>query len=280
MNRILTYVLIISGILVAFAGIVQAQSQDVVNVTATPLWTNTGLHINIDDNVEITASGSWTWGGGYWHGPDGQFPWNWPNTWDRFLYQARHGELIAFVGQDPYQGHWGDKNFFPQTTGYWRIESNGQFISDKTGILWLGFNDDAASRGIGDNAGIVTAQIFVTPPAIIIPIDIKPGSDPNSININSRGVIPVAILTTDEFNAQDVNAETVRFGPSGAYAEQYALEDVDDDGYIDLILHFRTRDAGIAPEDTQAVLTGETREGQRIEGSDTVRVLERKGGKK
>jgi hypothetical protein len=124
-----------------------------------------------------------------------------------------------------------------------------------------------------------TEPVTISIAAVSAPLDIKPGSDPNSININGRGVIPVAILTTDEFNAGDVNAGTVRFGPSGAYAEQYSLEDVDDDGDVDLILHFRTRDAGIGAGDTEAALTGETLEGWKIEGSDSVRVLEKKGGK-
>ena len=115
---------------------------------------------------------------------------------------------------------------------------------------------------------------------IMVDIDIKPGSDPNSININSRGVIPVAILTTEEFDAAEVDPGTVLFGPLGAYPENYALEDVDYDGDIDMVLHFRTQDAGIAPEDTEAVLTGETYEGRKIEGYDSVRVLERKGGRK
>jgi hypothetical protein len=37
---------------------------------------------------------------------------------------------------------------------------------------------------------------------IVVAIDIKPGSWPNSINLRSRGVIPVAILTTDSFEPQ------------------------------------------------------------------------------
>ena len=71
-------------------------------------------------------------------------------------------------------------------------------------------------------------------------IDIKPGSCPNSININSNGVIPVAILTTPCFDAAGVDPETVVF--SGASPVHYALEDVDGDGDTDLILHFRTQD--------------------------------------
>lgn len=47
-------------------------------------------------------------------------------------------------------------------------------------------------------------------------IDIKPGSDPNAINPRSKGVIPVAILTTDTFDAQSVDPSTVQFGPSSA----------------------------------------------------------------
>ena len=41
-----------------------------------------------------------------------------------------------------------------------------------------------------------------------VPIDIKPGSYPNSINPNAGGVIPVAILTTDTFDASTVDPQT------------------------------------------------------------------------
>jgi hypothetical protein len=44
--------------------------------------------------------------------------------------------------------------------------------------------------------------------AFDVSIDIKPGSAPNSINPRSRGVIPVAILTTDTFDALDIDPKT------------------------------------------------------------------------
>jgi hypothetical protein len=47
-------------------------------------------------------------------------------------------------------------------------------------------------------------------------IDIKPGSFPNSINPRSKGVIPVAILTTDTFDATTVDPLSVTFGPDEA----------------------------------------------------------------
>jgi len=104
-------------------------------------------------------------------------------------------------------------------------------------------------------------------------IDIKPGSFPNSIDPDSKGVIPVAILTTDDFDAATVDAETVRFGPDKAKAEHWALEDVDDDGDEDMILHFRTQDTGIAAGDTEAELAGKTVDGWEISDSDSVRTV-------
>ena len=115
---------------------------------------------------------------------------------------------------------------------------------------------------------------------IIVGIDIKPGSYPNSINPDSQGVIPVAILTTSTeagepvtFDASTVVAQTVRFGPAEAAAAQWALEDVDDDGDVDMILHFRTQETGIVAGTTEAILTGETIEGENIIGTDSVRTV-------
>ena len=40
--------------------------------------------------------------------------------------------------------------------------------------------------------------------AIVVPMDIKPGSYPNSINLKSNGVVLVAVLTTTVFDASTV----------------------------------------------------------------------------
>ena len=113
--------------------------------------------------------------------------------------------------------------------------------------------------------------------AVEFQIDIKPGSFPNSINPNSNGVIPVAILTTADFDAATVDPAMVAFGPDGAAPVHYALEDVDGDGDIDMILHFKTQDTGISPGDTEATLTAETEDGTIISGSDSVRTVPTKG---
>jgi hypothetical protein len=108
-----------------------------------------------------------------------------------------------------------------------------------------------------------------------VEIDIKPGSYPNSINPRSRGKIPVAIITTETFDAATVDSTTVRFGANGTEATpvRSALKDVDKDGDIDMILHFRTRSTGIQCRDTSASLTGETASGLMIQGFDSVKTV-------
>jgi hypothetical protein len=115
----------------------------------------------------------------------------------------------------------------------------------------------------------------ITKCTLPVEIDIKPGSFPNGINPKSKGKIPVAILTTDTFDSTTVDESTVLFGATGAEAApvQSALEDVDGDGDIDMILHFETQDTGIMCGDTSAFLTGETFDGQMIEGSDSIKTV-------
>lgn len=127
--------------------------------------------------------------------------------------------------------------------------------------------------GNGDGVAVVDMGAFEFGRlAISVNIDIKPGSDPNAINPANRGLIPVAILTTDTFDATTVSPITVRFGPAGASLEHKLghLKDVDGDRDLDLVLHFHTQGTGIQCGDTEASLSGGTFGGQAIQGSDSV----------
>ena len=122
-------------------------------------------------------------------------------------------------------------------------------------------------------------KITPPPPVIEVEIDIKPGSYPNSINPKSKGNVPVAILTTDDFDASDVDPTTIVF--LDAAPIQWAMDDVDFDGDLDMIFHFKTQELDFdllvdeGGEYPYAYLTGETNDGQSIEGKDTVRLVGR-----
>ncbi len=111
--------------------------------------------------------------------------------------------------------------------------------------------------------------------SIQVTIDVKPDSFPNSVNPKSKGVIPVAVLTTDDFDATTIDPLSVKFGPNeaGEVHDVGHEEDVDGDGDTDLILHFSTQTTGIACGDTSVTLTGETFDGQTIQGTDSIQTV-------
>jgi hypothetical protein len=106
-------------------------------------------------------------------------------------------------------------------------------------------------------------------------VDIKPGEFPNSINPASKGVIPVAILTTDTFDATTVDPFSITFGPNRALEvhRRSHVEDVDKDGDLDLVLHFSTQATGITCGRSHVVITGKTTAGQEIAGFGSIRTV-------
>jgi len=113
---------------------------------------------------------------------------------------------------------------------------------------------------------------------IPVAIDIKPGSFPNSINPKSRGTIPVGILSSSTFDAPtSVDRTSLTFGRTGneqslAFCNS-SPEDVNVDGFLDLVCHFNTQQTGFQAGDTAGALKGKTVTGTPIIGTDSVRIV-------
>ena len=136
-------------------------------------------------------------------------------------------------------------------------------------------------------------------PTIPVNIDIKPASCPNPLNVGKKGVLPVAILGTDDFDVTMIDPPTVRL--AGAAPIRWAMEDVatpyeEDlegcdnchelmwDGYIDLTLKFVAQEVVAAlgeVEDGECLkleLTGNLKEefgGTPIAGQDVMVILKK-----
>jgi len=114
------------------------------------------------------------------------------------------------------------------------------------------------------------------PIIIAVEIDIKPGSDPNSINPSLEGDLPVTIKGSYSFDVANVDVTTLAFGRYGAPLEHSHgphFEDLNTDGFTDLMAHFRVEDTGIAFGDMEACITGETLGGRLFEGCDAIRTV-------
>jgi hypothetical protein len=124
---------------------------------------------------------------------------------------------------------------------------------------------------------------------IEVQIDIKPGNEQNNINLKSKGVVPVAVLTSGEFVAATIDPATVLF--AGVEPIRWKLQDIDDDGDDDLMFHFRTQELELDQNSTEATLTAQTSQmaglmtvqsidSSTVSGTDKVRIISSKKSKK
>lgn len=134
---------------------------------------------------------------------------------------------------------------------------------------------------------------------IPVPIDIKPQSCPNPLNVKSKGVLPVAILGTVDFDVTDIDLASIRL--EGVAPIRSSIEDVStpllekqdecdcisegEDGIDDLTLKFDTQEIvstlGEVADGDELVLTltGELSDGTPIEGKDCIIILSKGKGK-
>lgn len=144
------------------------------------------------------------------------------------------------------------------------------------------------------------AKIIITgpdaPETVDVPVDIKPGSCPNPVNVKSKGVLPVAILGTADLDVTTIVPDSIQL--NGVNPIRWALEDVatpyepfigkinafdcnEDgaDGYMDLTLKFDKQEivntfGEVNDRDIIILqLTGELDDGTLINGEDVIIVI-------
>ena len=114
---------------------------------------------------------------------------------------------------------------------------------------------------------------------LLIDIDIKPSSYPNSFNNNGHGVIPVAILGSQYLDVKDINQNSVSLegmaiksvGKKNKLLAHY--EDVNGDAILDLVVQIKDTDGTFTVSDTTATLTGSLIDGTPFEGEDSIRIV-------
>ncbi|MHC4462437.1 MAG: PKD domain-containing protein [Planctomycetota bacterium] len=131
---------------------------------------------------------------------------------------------------------------------YTYLQSLG-LIVDHTYDIHLKVTD---SEGQSDVNG--STLTIVPKPAIEVAVDIKPGSCPNPVNVKSKGVLPVAILGSEDFDVNSIDVASIRLAGVAAIRSSYEdvatpVSDANEcecstegpDGFLDLTLKFETQ---------------------------------------
>jgi hypothetical protein len=208
--------------------------------------------------VQDAGQSGFEWGRITWNTePEGDEP---PGT--EIVVEARTADTEAGLG---------GQAFLPVMNGD-SFSSSGRYIEVRVTLK-------ASPGGISP----VLSDIAVQPYLVEVDIDIKPGSYPNSINVKkTTGVVPVAVLGSADFDVTRIDVTRLRFGPAEAmpghdltdpftYADH--LQDVNEDGFVDLVSHYLVGDTGLAKGDTEACISGQTLTGIPITGCDSVRII-------
>lgn len=163
--------------------------------------------------------------------------------------------------------------------------------SNSIEIRGMNAGSDTDGDGVEDDPNPAAVRFELVgpeqPSPIALDIDVKPGNgdDVDPINPAAKGLIPVAVYSSADFDTASLDVSTLRFGSAAAVdagdgasaAHGGHAEDVDGDGLADLVLHFPCPDAGFADGDTEAKLVGQTTGGFDAVGSDAVSIVGGKG---
>jgi len=145
---------------------------------------------------------------------------------------------------------------------------NGNLTKDEIQTI-----DTYLSETVGPDGEIIASA------QIIMQIDIKPDSYPNIIPINSAGVIPVAILSSSNIDATEIDPESIILEAASiklTSKKETALcheKDVNSDGFIDMLCQIMTDELQIVVGQAIAKLQGETYTGNLIRGEDSIKII-------
>jgi len=121
----------------------------------------------------------------------------------------------------------------------------------------------------------------VSPSVQQINVDIRPGNDkPAPLNPKSRGVIPVALLSSSEFDPLTVNQDSLTFGATGKESTLQRCNkdnvDLNGDGMPDLVCHFDNGASSFDEDSVEGIVMGTFGTGRRMfEGRGLLKVVPR-----
>lgn len=182
----------------------------------------------------------------------------------RMWHDADDNVVRAEVRSLPDDTLIGENSFTPYTD-----------LATQAAISTMGIGAEETAWQYLDNVTLLSP-----PPVTVVDIDIKPGSYPNYVNLGANGVIPVAILSNEDFDATTVNPETVSLSGAGVAlrgkGSKYLAheEDINGDGLLDLVMQLETKNLDPTQfQDGYAIMNGSTYDGIAFKGQDEITIV-------
>ncbi|MGD8567117.1 MAG: PPC domain-containing protein [Gammaproteobacteria bacterium] len=121
----------------------------------------------------------------------------------------------------------------------------------------------------------------VSSPVVNMNISIKPGhNEVAPLNPKARGRVPVALLSSREFDPAEVDVESLTFGHDGDEASlekcNKSRSDINHDGVADMVCHFDNQAASFRKGDLEGILKGKLKDGTMFEGRGLLKVVPEK----
>jgi hypothetical protein len=169
------------------------------------------------------------------------------------------------------------------------VPSSDPFVGGGVGFIALYDGDGDIYAVVNGFIDLGAVELFpVEPSEVEVVVDIKPGSTDNPFNVDAKGVLPVVVAGSAEFDVRTIDVATLRL--AGVAPLRYAVADVivgayeavGRDGFMDLVLHFNSQSiaAALGPvtngEILTLVLTGALKDGTPLRGEDSIKVLAKK----
>ncbi len=232
-------------------------------------------------------------------------------TWDTFLGLYDSAGNLLEMNDDAYPMNAGSSSAMDSRIDTYRIAADGVYYVAVTPIpRYLGANYsvintsstyggayDLTLQGVTPSVPPVSEapSSQLPPPAPVpapVPVPDSPAADATVVTIEVRHwsrdddepenrryrkLIPVAILSSADFNAMDIDRNSLAFGATGSEDSLARCrkrgKDVNRDGKRDLVCYFKTELTGFQVGDVQGFLNGTTVKGEAFQGSAALKIF-------